>query len=216
MATDTATAEKDGVLKFSVSRQQAAPANPRWMELDATRKLLWQQGLIGHDPALNVGYGNISLRLPGGHFLISASQTGHKAQLLAEDYVEVDGWDFASNSVTCRGTGLPSSEALSHAALYNHPGVAAVIHVHHRVLWQQLIIAGVMSTAADIPYGSEALYRAFLSLVAGGPAACQLPLLLVTKGHESGIFVAAASLQAAHQILLEHCRRNGIVLSHIS
>lgn len=205
-------AKPDGVVKFNISRQLSAPAHPLWTELDRTRCRLWQQGLIGHDPVLAVGYGNISLRLAEDQFLISASQTGHKPCLTADDYVIVDGWDFGDNSVCCRGSRSPSSEALSHAALYGHPAVQAVIHVHNAALWRSLIATGATSTAADIPYGSPALFRAFQSLLTAGAGRAFLPLVVVTIGHEAGVFVAAASLESAHQALTEKCGQFSIPL----
>jgi ribulose-5-phosphate 4-epimerase/fuculose-1-phosphate aldolase len=145
--------------------------------------------------------------------VISGTQTGHEEVLDGGDYVIVDDWDFARNSVVCTGSCLPSSEALSHAALYQRPDVGGVIHVHSRMLWNALIQAGCMSTEEDIAYGSEALYRRLAELAGSGlgsglaesyPAGKMpdLPLVIVTKGHQDGVFAAGADLAEAYEAII--------------
>src|SRR5207302_1989498 len=47
--------------------------------------------------------------------------------------------DVAANALGCRGPVAASSESLSHAAVYAaEPAAAAVIHVHHLGLWEEL------------------------------------------------------------------------------
>lgn len=238
MAADSAPA--DGVIKFRVAGRIELPelAEPLWAELDHWRDQLWQLGLIGHNRELNVGFGNISRRLDGGGFVISGTQTGHKRQLDGRDYVIVEQCDFAANSVHCRGPCLPSSEALSHGALYRQPAFNAVVHVHKRQLWDYLraklaaspaaagsaaanqaaTAAGCTgavrcaATAANIPYGSRQLYEALggLALLGSDPMSAlarrgQTPqsLLVVTLGHEDGVFAAAGSLAEACALILD-------------
>lgn len=191
----------EGIIKFTVGTRRPGPplALEDYQGIEVIRSSLWRQKLIGHDDHANVGYGNISRRRSHGGFVISGTQTGHKEVLDGGDYVVVDGWDFSRNSVSCTGPCLPSSESLSHAALYQRPDVGAVIHVHCRKLWDVLIQAGALSTEDDIAYGSEALYRR-LGELAG--TVVGLPLVIVTKGHQDGVFAAGTDLAEAYEAVI--------------
>jgi ribulose-5-phosphate 4-epimerase/fuculose-1-phosphate aldolase len=204
----------EGTIKFTVENRRIGPplVLEGYQDIEAIRDKLWQQRLIGHDELAKVGYGNISRRRSGGGFVISGTQTGHKAKLDGSDYVVVDEWDFARNSVSCTGPCLPSSEALSHAALYQRPDVGGVIHVHSRVLWSALIQGGAISTEEDIAYGSEALYRRLAELAGSGLGSelaesdtagkmPDLPLVIVTKGHQDGVFAAGSDLTQAYEAI---------------
>jgi ribulose-5-phosphate 4-epimerase/fuculose-1-phosphate aldolase len=205
----------EGIIKFRVENRRPGPpiALEDYQDIEAIRSRLWQLRLIGHDMQADVGYGNISRRRSRGGFVISGTQTGHKEVLDGGDYVVVDDWDFSQNSVSCTGPCLPSSEALSHAALYKRPDVGGVIHVHSRTLWNALIQAGVLSTEEDISYGSEALYRRLAELAGicfgsglteSNPAGRMpdLPLVIVTKGHQDGVFVVGHDLAEAYEALI--------------
>lgn len=196
----------DGVIKFTVAKRVVVPGLPgdEWERVEEIRSLLWRAGLVGHDPELDVGYGNISARRPDGGFVISGTQTGHKDRLGPGDYVIVDAWDFSSGSVDCRGACLPSSEALSHAALYRRPDVGGVIHVHARRLWEAMARAGDLCTGENIPYGSRMLYNRLgeLALERGN-----LPILVVALGHQDGVFAAGTDLRQAYDAIMERARR---------
>lgn len=191
----------EGTIKFTVKNHRIGPplVLEDYQDIEVIRSGLWQRRLIGHDESANVGYGNISCRRSRGGFVISGTQTGYKEVLDGGDYVVIDAWDFVRNSVSCTGPCLPSSEALSHAALYQRPDVGGVIHVHCRELWDELIQAEVLSTEEDIAYGSEALYQR-LGELAGSVTG--LPLVIVTKGHQDGVFAAGADLAQAYEAIV--------------
>ncbi len=246
----TAGMPAEGTIKFTVGARvvTAALAPDEYLDVERYRSRLRRSGLIGHDAASGYGYGNISRRRPDGGFVISGTQTGHKPDLDGADYVIVEGWDFAAATVSCRGPCLPSSESLSHAALYRRQDIGAVIHVHSRPMWESLIRDGALSTEEDIPYGSEALFRRLAGLVCGpdplghaetaesvgqagslrtagdpdatpslrspcpaalpgpdapsGPAVIPgLPVVIVTKGHEDGVFAAGRDLAEAYALV---------------
>ncbi len=161
----------EGVIKFTVGeRTVTGPLDlAEYGHIEEYRARLWERGMIGYDDAAGVGYGNISAGRASGGFVISGTQTGHKRALTGGDYVIVERWDFARNTVHCRGPCLPSSESLSHAALYERPEVGAVIHVHRRGLWEKLLREGTLATEEHIPYGSPELYRRISELVVGRP-----------------------------------------------
>src|SRR6188472_2162551 len=98
-------------------------------------------GFIGIDPARyqGVGFGNISVRVPPfrgprgqqSAFLITGTQTGAPRAIGVDDVCVVESWDLRRNRVVSRGRILPSSESLTHGAVYDVvPNARAVIHAH--------------------------------------------------------------------------------------
>ena len=63
-------------------------------DLNAWRNRLWDAGLVGYDGSEQVGYGNVSVRLPGDeNFVISGTQTGHIRRTDRRHYCTVTGYD---------------------------------------------------------------------------------------------------------------------------
>ena len=201
----------EGTIKFVVEACRVTPPLDRaaFDEVEAFRARLWPRELIGHDAVRGYGYGNLSARRREGGFVITGTQTGHLPVLDGSDYTVVNGWDFSRNTVRCTGPCRPSSEALSHAAFYLRPEVGGVIHVHARGLWHALIRDGALSTEADIPYGSERLYRRIIERVVACTPPPPIPLLLVMKGHEDGVFAAGRNLAEAWGVIREAIEREG-------
>ena len=199
----------EGTIKFTVGEHRHTPPleAAEYRRVEEYRERLWKLDLIGFSEEAGYGYGNISARREAGGFVISGTQTGHKPVLAGSDYVVVDQWDFGANTVHCFGPCLPSSEALSHAAFYERPEVNAVIHVHSRPLWLALMRADVLSTEEDIPYGSEQLYRRLTELVVASSPPPPVPLILVMRGHEEGVFSAGRTFEEAYRIIVEHFER---------
>ncbi|MCX8049594.1 MAG: class II aldolase/adducin family protein [Methylohalobius sp.] len=88
--------------------------------MESWRRVLFNLRLIGLDPSRYGGlaYGNVSQRLGGISFVISATQTGGMAQLEPRHYCLVEHAELAANFILARGRYPPSSEALTHAAVY--------------------------------------------------------------------------------------------------
>lgn len=171
------------------------------LELNAWRKPLFAAGLIGHYDDLNVGYGNISVRVAGGNqFVISGTQTGHIESTGAEHYALVRSTDIDANSVHCIGPVQASSEALTHAALYAlSDNIAAVVHVHDRVLWQQHL-EHFPTTGKHVPYGTPEMAKEFQRLWHTTRFATLG--IAIMAGHDEGIVSVGGSLaQAATQVL---------------
>jgi L-ribulose-5-phosphate 4-epimerase len=93
------------------------------------------QHLLGVYPN-GVGFGNVSVR--DGRmtsFYITGSATGVLAELALADCVRVVAYDFARNWLSYEGTAIPSSESLTHAAVYESDSMtSAVIHCHDSAL----------------------------------------------------------------------------------
>lgn len=167
--------------------------------LETWRRPLYEAGLIGHDEALGVGFGNLSVR-HGNQFIISATQTGHLAVTSSDHYALVTGYDIDGNLVSSTGPAQASSESLTHAAIYElDAGINAVVHVHSSRLWRELIDRAP-TTAAGISYGTPEIAREFARLHAHTDFAEQG--IAVMAGHEQGIVSIGKDLeQAATRIL---------------
>ena len=162
--------------------------------LENWRQPLFRAGLIGQYEDSGIGFGNISVRCRGtGLFVISGTQTGHLARTSAADYVLVTAYDIDENRVSCRGPVQASSESLMHAALYELSSeIEAVVHVHSRMLWDQLR-GRLPTTGKGVAYGTPEMAREFVRLyrktdfATGGIA--------VMGGHEDGIVSIGRSLE---------------------
>ncbi len=192
----------EGYIKFECDwSEDAPPAEALITELNASRQLMVEHGLIGHDPQANVDFGNISIRAPQpGQLIITGTQTGHLPTLSAEHYACVTAFNIEANRVSCRGAIKASSETLSHAAIYALSGdIQAVIHVHHQTLWERLS-GTIPTTASDIAYGTPDMAREFERLYNGS----ELPMkkIVAMSGHPCGLISFGSNLAEAEQRLL--------------
>ncbi len=168
-------------------------------ELDATRNRLHAQRLIGLSRQ-GTAYGNISIRLDGTMFLITGSGTGGLTHLGTEGYALVREAFPQDNSVVSLGPVQPSSEAMTHAAVYEaRPDVHCVIHIHHARLFAFLVEHG-SATSPDAAYGTPKLAHELGLLAASLPSASGV---FAAAGHEDGVFCCADSPSAALEHLLQ-------------
>lgn len=154
-------------------------------ELDACRNRLFDAGLVGHYEQHDVGFGNLSIRCADGGFIISGTQTGHIERTDARHWSRVIDYDVDANRVTCEGPVQASSEALTHAAIYElDPAIGAIAHVHSDELWRRLIDR-IPTTSRDVPYGTPEMAREFARLY----RETDLPesRVAVMGGHDEGL-----------------------------
>lgn len=165
-------------------------------EIGKWRLALFDAGFIGRDAGTGIGYGNISLRVGStSQFIITGSQTGHVRDTGAQHYSLVTGYDIDANRVRCTGPVAASSEAMTHAAIYElDEEFRAVVHVHNSSLWR----SGrdiLPTTRADVAYGTPEMAGEFSRLyrdtdfASGG--------LAVMAGHEDGVVCVGGSLEQA-------------------
>lgn len=208
MSAHQTSGEEEGVIRFAYGLQEpdgdiATPA--RLAEFNAWREVLRRMRMIGQDPGRygGFGFGNLSARDPQrpDEFLITASQTGATPLLADRDLVRVTDSDPARMWVDARGRQPPSSETLTHAALYRaDPGVNWVFHGHTPELWARAADLGLPATAADVDYGSVAMATATAELL---QQYRERPLVFVTLGHQDGVFACAAHAAAGAAALIE-------------
>lgn len=203
---DISSQEQEGVIKYRSQHTQAdLDAAIDIAEINAWRSIMQRLDLIGQDPARygGLGYGNISLRLqhPSGSFLISGTQTGHLAHLNRAHYCIVLHADAPNNTLDSIGPCRPSSEALTHAVVYEQvPETQCVIHVHSPEIWQYGSELQLPCTAADIRYGTPEMAAAVAQLLT--TEQCLNQRVFTMRGHEDGIVAFGNSAEAAAQRLI--------------
>lgn len=206
---------KEGIVKYQCE-YTPAPALPdaQISELNAWRKLMVLAKLIGQNPALygGYGYGNISCRLDaavrtdGRHpFVITGTQTGGKADLVADDYVVVTACYPEENRLVAEGPVKPSSEALTHGAVYAlDSSILWVVHTHSSEIWHNAEALGVPMTA-NVPYGTPEMAAEVRRLFTES----DLPekRIFGMAGHEDGIVSYGHTAEAAGFTMLAYLVR---------
>jgi len=207
---------REGVIKYTLEYDQGPAAT--WAdlaELNAWRQVLYRLGLLGADPRRyeGLGFGNVSRRIGPfrgdprqRRFLISGTQTGEFACLRAEHYVLVRECDPERNRVIASGPVKPSSEALTHGALYAaDPQLRAVLHAHSPDIWQAAMALGLPVTDHRIEYGTPTMAAEMQRLYHepevrdGG--------IIVMGGHAEGVVSFGAGLSVAGNVMVRTLAR---------
>jgi ribulose-5-phosphate 4-epimerase/fuculose-1-phosphate aldolase len=197
--------EQEGVIKYRLDYQPCAPRHyPEYAELNAWRSILFQLGLIGQDAHRYGGlaYGNISFRLGDTQqFIVTGSQTGGLASLTNDHFSTILSAEPSQNHIVATGAIKPSSEALTHAAVYAaSQDVKAVVHVHSPIIWQHYQSLALPAIDATIRYGTQAMAEAVLNLFTRNELA-EKPIF-VMLGHEDGIVAFGDSVADAGLVLI--------------
>ncbi len=204
---------REGVVRFeAVHRPGALPggAVETARTLSAWRTVLFQLGLVGEDPARygGAGYGNVSARVgpfPGARgaraFLVSGTQTGGDVCSEPEEFALVRRYDAARNRVESEGTRRPSSESMTHGAVYDLGGhLRWVFHGHSPAIWRAARALRLPTTARDVDYGTPEMAWEV------GRLARETPLLerrvFAMGGHEDGVVAFGRTADEAAAALL--------------
>lgn len=159
---------EEGVIKYQLDYTPGqALERSSLAELIAWQRIMHRLGLLGRDPERYGGlaYGNLSQRVLGRGFVISASQTGDRPLPGPDGYCLVTEWDCAANRIRAHGPAKPSSESLTHAALYDAgPAIGCIIHGHSPEIWRLREVLGLASSPDDTPYGTPAMGDAMAQL----------------------------------------------------
>ncbi len=170
-------------------------------ELDTWRRPLYEAGLIGHYQDQGIGYGNLSVRAKRRGFYISGTQTGQLSRTDGRHYSHVTRYDIDANSIDCRGPVQASSEALTHAAIYECADeINAIVHVHSSKLWTKLKHQ-LPSTDDGVSYGTPEMAREFARLYRETKFA-DLGIA-VMAGHLDGLVSIGESLEQAALRMLD-------------
>ncbi|MGB5179655.1 MAG: class II aldolase/adducin family protein [Gammaproteobacteria bacterium] len=202
---------EEGVIKFTLQFTEAGPVNMQALaELNRWRTILWQQALIGQDPARYEGYGfgNVSQRTGADNaargkrsFIISGTQTGHLPKLDNTHYTLVRTYDAASNSVNAAGPIKPSSESLTHGMIYDlDDEIRVVLHVHSPDIWLAADSLGIPVTDNAVPYGTPMMSAEVQRLF--NETDVRKQKIFSMGGHEDGIVSFGTTAEEAGDILL--------------
>jgi hypothetical protein len=214
------SSHREGVIRFDV-RHSGAPLDEREFgetarTLAAWREILAHLRLLGVDPARyeGLGYGNVSARVGpfGGvargrrRFLVTGTQTAGLAHATLREFCLVEAWDVERNQVTSSGLVPPSSESLTHAALYDaSPATRVVLHAHAPDLWRQARALGIPVTDAGAANGTPAMAREVARLYRQGTLASTR--IAAMGGHEDGVIVLGGSAEEAGGVLVRQVAR---------
>jgi ribulose-5-phosphate 4-epimerase/fuculose-1-phosphate aldolase len=171
---------------------------PGMDSLIQTRDALFRRSWIGVDEE-GIGYGNISIRVPGSNqCLITATQTGRFPKLQADQISLVTAIQIETNELWCEGLLPASAEAMSHMAIYQvRPDVQSVVHIHDAYMWESLF-GLAPTTETDIQYGSPEMAYALQELVIDFSETNEI---IVAGGHIDGLFVCGATPEEAFDVL---------------
>jgi len=188
-------------VKFTFERACAdiAPFDT-FAELNACRRKLLGLRLIGQD-SNGIGFGNVSVRDGATrNFHITGSATGGLSKLSLTDCVRVVDCDFKKNWLRYEGIAIPSSESLTHAAIYESDSItSAVIHCHDSALWRAILDRGPTSSKA-VAYGTPEMAYEVMRLFKTTDV--QSRKILVMAGHEGGIVTFGKNLEDAFGVLM--------------
>jgi len=181
-------------IKFSCERAAAEiPSFAGLAEINIYRRKLLDLHLIGVDPN-GIGFGNLSVRDGAtGNFYITGSATGGIPELTIANCAKVVAYDFERNRIRYEGSALPSSESLTHAAIYESDATAgAVIHCHDSKLWAAALNRAP-TTSKSAEYGTPEMADQIMQLL----TRTEVQKIVVMAGHEGGILTFGKNLEEA-------------------
>lgn len=204
--------QQEGISKFQLHYTATAPLPAEEIrELNAWRQIMYLLTFIGQNPQWYGGfsYGNISQRIPPWdappeqrRFIISGTQTGGLAQLSGAHYTRILACRPTCNQVDAEGPVLPSSESLTHGALYVlDESLRFIMHAHSPQIWHNATALGIPQTRADATYGTPEMAAEMKRLY-------QVPGvreggIIAMPGHQDGIITFGPTAQQAGSVLLD-------------
>lgn len=193
----------EGYIKFNCERIEENIVIPVkiFEAISGWRQEMYEYGLIGAY-SNGIGYGNLSVRAAGEGFYISGTATGRLTVLDEKYYALVNSWSFSNNALNCTGMINASAESLSHAAIYESlPDVRAVIHIHHKRMWDKYLNL-LLTTSPDVLYGTPEMAMEIKNIVKTLKPGQDS--ILVMGGHEEGIIVWGDTIDEAGEIILKY------------
>jgi ribulose-5-phosphate 4-epimerase/fuculose-1-phosphate aldolase len=194
--------EKEGVVKYSLEFRKTEPISSTCKEkIETIREDLYALNLIGAYED-GIGFGNISLKEESSQsFVITGTGTGHLESLHVEDYSLVERVNFDTFTTYASGVCKPSSEAITHACIYELDSkIKAVIHVHNEKLWKYMLKHDFVSTS-DVEYGSLEMVKDIKEIYK--TLDVMQNKAFVMKGHFEGVFVFGENMEEAKRELYQ-------------
>lgn len=192
----------DGIIKFSYTlKRTRAPRSDEYLDLEKWRVILYRMGLIGEHKEEKIGFGNLSRILDPKNqvFIITGTQTGRFANLSAQHYSKVISCDLKKLAIKAEGLIAPSSESLTHYAIYHfHPEIRYVFHIHHHELWVRMLSEKFDRTPEEINYGTIEMAEAAKECIKD-----QTRGIFAMAGHQDGIIAYGDNAENAGKMILE-------------
>lgn len=209
----------EGVIKFSAEHTREPLVARRHgalcCELAAWREIMYMTQLVGQDPRLygGAGYGNLSARVgpPGSPMgaramIITGTQTGGIARIGLDHFCLVERYDYRENRVWSRGLVEPSSETMTHGAIYDlSPHIRFVFHVHSPVIWSRARDLRIPTSAESVAYGTPEMAAEVARLYRA--TALSETRILAMGGHEDGVIAFGRDAAEAGQVLVTYLAR---------
>lgn len=193
----------DGVIKYDRSNfTHSGPIESGiWQSLEKWREQLFHLNLVGEYPIDKVGFGNLSLFLNKNtqtEFVITGTQTGKFKSLSGEHYTLVHGYDLLNMKLNSKGPIEPSSEALTHASIYeSNSKIRAIFHIHSKKIWDGMINENYNFTDMDVPYGTLEMAKNVKQVISDKCSGT-----IVMKGHQDGVIAYGTSLDQCGELIL--------------
>jgi L-ribulose-5-phosphate 4-epimerase len=109
-------------------------------------------------------------------------------------------YDFAKNWLRYEGVAVPSSESLTHAAIYeSDSSTSAVIHCHDSDLWATLLDRAP-TTSKSVVYGTPDMAYEIMRLFTVSDVRSRK--IFARAGHEGGIVAFGKNLEEAFDVLM--------------
>ena len=195
---------REGIIKYKLYHTKVSVRfNELIGQLIHLRQELLKRRFIGVYPKNHpifpmVGFGNVSMRYGEKGFVITGSQTSNIKELTSKELVLVTHWSIKDNTVYSTGLLEPSSEALTHAAIYECAESAKfVAHGHVVEIWENSEALGLDSTPRDAEYGTPDLAFAIKKLCIKD----NRPRIISLNGHDEGIIAWGTSPKQVLKLL---------------
>lgn len=191
----------EGYIKFNCEWINQPLAVNVSLELKSWRDKMHELKQIGHYAEINIGYGNISVKIPDG-MIISGTQTGDIFPIRDDHFTLVTHYDINKNTVVCKGPIKASSESMTHAAIYEaDSSIKAIIHIHNKELWVKLMDK-VPTTRSEVPYGTPEMANEIFRLFK--ETSVSQDKIIVMAGHDEGIIVFGKDIDEAGETILKY------------
>ena len=199
----------DGVIKYDRSNFTHCGAidSVEYLSLEYWREKLFSLKLVGEYENAGVGFGNLSAirdyseyyQTKSPQFIITGTQTGKFPKLDGNLYTRVLDYSIENFKIDVMGPIEASSEALTHAAIYNYnSNIKTIFHIHSLNIWEGMIKKNSDHTPKDVPYGSVEMARAIEKCVAGKKYG-----IFCMHGHDEGVIAYGRTLEETGKLILD-------------
>lgn len=216
----------EGVIKFIVEHHHhqlhfSKETEQQLAELNSWRRQLFQQDVIGCDLSrYGACYGNVSMRycLPGslefspekipGHrgFLITGTQTGNLEDLTSPHFARVYRYDLSKNKVWSEGPREPSSESMTHGAVYDlSTDIRYVFHIHSPSLWRAASSLEIPISSPQVSYGTPEMAAEVKRLFRH--SALPEKKIFSMGGHKDGLLAFGSVATDVGSLFLDYIQR---------